>query len=152
MAQSIKKVGNAALEILFKPGTFRRPKSRIFNRSFTVSKAKLTPEKLSSESVKTLLGNEYLPCESKQYLSWGIQYGLRRLDFQSRGDNKKITLANGILNYFEKEIGHDLERVSIVCSHIIVIQTYHHADAIYENVFVFSLPEETMLCITKGSF
>lgn len=152
MAQSIKKVGNAALEIRFKPGTFRRPNSKIFNQFFTISKAKLTPEKLSSESEKTLLGNEYLPSEGKQYLSWGIDYGLRRLHRDSRGGDKKITLANGILNHFEKEIGNDIERISMICSHIIIIQTYHHTDAIYEHVYVFNLSEETMQCITKGVF
>lgn len=152
MAQSIKKVGDAALQILFKPGTYHFPNHdygnrKILNRFVCLSKQNITSELLSDQKkLVDLKGfNVHTHGLDMKNYYWGLKSGLQKLPYDTlkeTGSDRKLSLLNGLLNLSDKWKEQRSDKLLLFCSHIIICGTSHHADAMYETVIISKLSKE----------
>jgi hypothetical protein len=151
MAQSIKKVGNTTLEILFKPGTYRENheyrNNKILNRSIIFTPSKMTSDLLNDrEKFLTSCGvnsAEFGP--DRKYYYFGLKSGLQKL-FLSIGkgieQGNELTLLKGLHEISDKWKEDNGNKLLLLCSHIIFVGTSFHANAIYEKVLVSSVSKD----------
>lgn len=151
MAQSIKKVGDSALQILFKPGTYRYSNhdynnDKTLNRSVCLSRHKITSELLEDKKKLLILNgiNHYQYGSDIRSYYWGIKSGLQKLYLDStEGTNDaNLTLLNGLYSISNKWKEQKSNKILFLCSHVVNLCVFHHSNAMYEIVLISSLSQE----------